>query len=173
MSTRNTESLTLTFQIYLRNIAGIWVVQPTLDHSVAGTNQHVRVDIMDPSAGAFDVGAGVLRNLYVSSSGDPLESGYTLLSFDLMDFAGQTVRLRFAEVADSFHILMGIDDVQFAAIYSIRAMQVVPMGYAGTFLDRDLPIGGGGATGGQLTVVGYRSLQAVYEIGETIIGDWL
>ncbi|MGB2982941.1 MAG: hypothetical protein WBC63_03660, partial [Candidatus Bipolaricaulia bacterium] len=35
------------------------------------------------------------------------------------------------------------------------------------------PIGGGGATGGQLTVVGYRSLQAVYEIGETIIGDWL
>ncbi|MGB2983313.1 MAG: hypothetical protein WBC63_05560 [Candidatus Bipolaricaulia bacterium] len=57
--------------------------------------------------------------------------------------------------------------------YRLRPVQVVPMGYEGTFLDRDLPIGGGGATGGGLTVVGHRSLQAVYEIGETITGDWL
>ncbi|MGB2982799.1 MAG: choice-of-anchor L domain-containing protein, partial [Candidatus Bipolaricaulia bacterium] len=98
-----------------------------------------------------------------------------VISVDLSGYAGGllTLLLELADASDSVVDSAVLLDGLLIRLLPVRGIQVVPMGYEGAFLDRDLPIGGGGATGGQLTVVGYRSLQAVYEIGETIIGDWL
>lgn len=74
-------------------------------------NQQFRADIMNPAAGAFDVGAGVLANVYQTDPGDPLVSGYATVTFDLGAFAGQTVRLRFAEVDNQGNFNAGVDAV--------------------------------------------------------------
>lgn len=106
------EGATLHFDLYLRNhAADYYVPDPaTLDHTV-NPNQQFRADIMDPAAGDFDVGAGVLDNIYQTRPGDPLESGYTTVSHSLDAFAGQTIRLRFAEVDNQFYFNVGVDNV--------------------------------------------------------------
>jgi len=76
-------------------------------------NQQFRVDIMDPSADDFDVGSGVLANVYQTQPGDPLQSGYDNIVFNLDAFGGQTVRLRFAEVDNSGNFNVGVDGVRF------------------------------------------------------------
>lgn len=74
-------------------------------------NQQFRADIMDPAADTFDVGSGVLANVYQTDPGDPTESGYATVTFDLAEFAGQTVRLRFAQVDNQLNFQVGIDAV--------------------------------------------------------------
>lgn len=103
---------TLTFQLYLQNLASDYAVPTpaTLDFNEF-PNQQFRADLMDPTASVFDVGTGVLANIYQTLPGDPQESGYTEISFDLAPFQGQTVRLRFAEVDNQGQLLAGIDQV--------------------------------------------------------------
>jgi hypothetical protein len=79
-------------------------------------NQQARIDIMDPSADVFDVGAGVLENLFQTNPGDPLSLGYTTLDFDLSPFAGTTVRFRAAEVDNQSNFYFSIDDVRCGEI---------------------------------------------------------
>jgi hypothetical protein len=74
-------------------------------------NQQARIDIMTTSSAVTDVGAGVLLNLYHTKVGDPLVSGYTDVSADVTQFAGQTVRLRIAEVDNQSYFQFGIDGV--------------------------------------------------------------
>jgi hypothetical protein len=95
-----------------------------VDYAIAATaglaydggelNQQFRVDVMDPTAAVDDIGAGVPQNLYQTNPGDPLTETL-LVSADLAPFAGQTVRLRFATVANAFFFLVGIDAVQVTA----------------------------------------------------------
>lgn len=108
---------TLSFDLFLNNTASDFTVPSpaTLDFSGAA-NQQFRVDIMSTTAGDFDVGAGVLANVYQTNPGDPLTTGgYTNVSFNLAAFAGQTVRLRFAEVDNQLFFNVGIDNVRIAA----------------------------------------------------------
>lgn len=74
-------------------------------------NQQVRIDIMDPSAGDFDVGAGVLLNVFQTGPGDPISLGYTTLDFDLTPFRGTTVRFRAAEVDNQGVFNFSIDNL--------------------------------------------------------------
>lgn len=83
---------------------------PTLDYTVF-PNQQARIDIMDPLAPVFDVGAGVLLNVFATLPGDPSTLGYTTINFDLSDFAGTTVRFRAAEVDNQGTFWFSIDDV--------------------------------------------------------------
>jgi len=76
-------------------------------------NQQARVDILSANAGPQDVGGGVLRTLFQTNVGDPLVSGYNSLAFNLSDFEGQDVQLRFSEVDNGFFFQMGVDDVLF------------------------------------------------------------
>jgi hypothetical protein len=69
---------------------------------------------MDPNAPDFDIGAGVLENLFQTNPGDPLSLGYTTVNFDLTDFAGTTVRFRAAEVDNLGNFLFSIDNVTCA-----------------------------------------------------------
>ncbi len=103
--------------VYLVNTHTDYVIAPTEGLSESGVepNQQFRVDIMNPSAGVRDVGAGVLRNLYQTMPGDPLTSGYVRLSADLTAFAGQTVRIRFAQVDNQFYQHAAVDSVRVTA----------------------------------------------------------
>ena len=116
------DAVRLNFDLYIGNRGPEFVTLPTLsfDGNVAPFNQQVRVDLVSVAADPFSVAAGdVLQNLYQSQPGDPLESGYTTVSVDvsavMATYAGQTVRLRFAEV-DSLPLQMGIDNVNIAAV---------------------------------------------------------
>ena len=106
----NVTSVTLMFDLFLMNQAGDYVDLGSLIWD-GDPNQQFRADIMDPSAAVDDVGAGVLLNVYQTQAGDPLTSGYTTITADLTQFAGQTVRIRFAEVDNQLFLAAGVDNV--------------------------------------------------------------
>lgn len=101
----------LHFDLFIGNRAGVFFSPPTLAFIGVGPNQQFRADIMDPAAPVDDVGAGVLANIYQTQPGDDLVSGYDPVVFDLSDFAGQTVRLRFAQVDNQGFFQAGTDNV--------------------------------------------------------------
>jgi len=105
-------SAALHATIYLLNTAGDYVIAATGGLAFDGVaNQQFRVDVMNPGAGVTDVSAGVLLNVYQTQPGDPLETGYLQLTADLTPFAGQTVRIRFAEVDNQNFFHVGVDAV--------------------------------------------------------------
>jgi hypothetical protein len=97
--------------VYYQNLAGQFVTAPDLSYLTV-SNQQARIDIMDPSAGDFDVGAGVLLNIFQTNPGDPASLRYTEIFFDLSPFAGTTVRFRAAEVDNLSNFNFAIDDVR-------------------------------------------------------------
>lgn len=92
---------------------------PTLDYTVS-PNQQARIDIMDPLAPVFDVGAGVLLNVFATFPGDPASLNYTVVNFDLTDFAGETVRFRAAEVDNQGNFRFSIDNVDCNGPVSVQ-----------------------------------------------------
>lgn len=109
------EGRTATFRatIYLVNIGADYVIAPTagLAHDGGENNQQFRVDVMNPAAPLTDVGTGVLLNVYRTDPGDLAQSGYVQLTADLTPYAGQTVRIRFAEVDNMGYLHAGVDAV--------------------------------------------------------------
>ena len=101
----------LSFDLYLNNLAGQYFTPGTLSPDEF-PNQQFRVDVLDPSAPIDDVGAGVLLPVYHTAEGDPATASYRTISVSLRQFAGRTVRIRFAEVDNQFFFLVGIDRVQ-------------------------------------------------------------
>jgi len=101
----------LSFGFTLSNQAAGFISPPTLDYT-AGPNQQFRVDVMNPGAPVTDVGAGVLLNVFQTNPGDLLVSPYEYVTASLSAFAGQTVRLRFAEVDNQLFFNAGVDNVQ-------------------------------------------------------------
>jgi len=101
--------VTLTYDLFLYSHRS-YRNQPTLDYNVL-PNTQFRADIMDPSAAVTDVGSGVLTNIYQSQDGDLSYSPYKGQTIDLTQFAGRTIRLRFAQVdnVDCFNV--GLDNI--------------------------------------------------------------
>src|SRR5207248_5281913 len=88
----------LDFTVYYTNRAPGFSAPATLDYTVV-PNQQYRIDVMKPSAPVQSVVAtDVLANVFQTNTGDALTLAPTQKSFDLSPFAGQTVRIRFAEV---------------------------------------------------------------------------
>jgi hypothetical protein len=103
---------TLRATIYLRNDAADYANAPTVGLAWdTEDNQQFRVDVMNPAAAVTDVGTGVLLNVYRTQPGDSLSTGYRALTADLTAFAGQTVRIRFAEVDNQGNLNVGVDAV--------------------------------------------------------------
>lgn len=117
-------NIELKYDLFADNQYGAWVIPSTGTLAFSDTaNQHIRVDIMDPSAPADDVGAGVWMNLFRPvPSVDATTFGYTEMTADLSSFAGQTVRLRFAEVDNQFFLNMGVDNIQLTQTPIIPAV---------------------------------------------------
>ena len=160
----------LSLDLFVGDRSGGWVVIPTLD-PLAGPNQHVRIDIMDPNAPLFDVSGGVWSNLYLTNPVEPLVHGYQRVYFDLTRFAGQTIRLRFAEVDNQLFLQMGIDNLKLAR-QRVVEITVIPTGDGGpdAFLDVLLSVAGGGGSAGPI-VIGDVPLAAVHTVGDIVTGS--
>jgi hypothetical protein len=88
----------LTLFVYYRTNEPI-VSPDSLDPNGAFENQQYRVDVMRPGAAIDSVApADILATVFRTLSGDPQSLSPTLKVVDLTPFAGQAVRLRFAEV---------------------------------------------------------------------------
>ncbi|HET7416575.1 MAG TPA: hypothetical protein VFJ61_02965 [Solirubrobacterales bacterium] len=75
-------------------------------------NQQYRIDVIKPSASIYSLAPGdVLATVFATKTGDPKEMGPTTYTADLTPFAGQTVRLRLAEVDNQGELYAGVDNV--------------------------------------------------------------
>jgi hypothetical protein len=114
---------TLTFTLYYRNWAGAFFTPNSLSESVPVPNEQFRVDIIKPSAPVDSVAAGdILTSVFQTHVLDPLALAPTSMSVDLTPFAGQTVRLRFAEVDNQSFFQASLDGVQIVS--TPRVIQV-------------------------------------------------
>jgi hypothetical protein len=107
-------SVTLNMMLWAENYAGGYANPASLDPNVL-PNQQARVDIMSTGAPIDDVGAGVLLNVFKTVPGDPTSIPFGPLTANLTAFAGQTVRLRIAEVDNQFFFNVGVDAVSITA----------------------------------------------------------
>jgi hypothetical protein len=108
----DTAFASLSFMAYVRSEAD-FVTPDHLDFARPDLNQQVRVDLLLPMEDAFST--SVLQNLFLTRPGDPLESGYALHESDISSVlrahAGETLRLRFAEVDNVSFQNLGVDAV--------------------------------------------------------------
>ncbi len=114
----------ISFQVCINNLANDFFTPDSLDYTV-DPNQQARVDLMLAGSDPFSVDPGdVLQILYQTNSGDPLTSGYNLVSADitsvLKSHIGERLRLRFAEVDNQQTLNFGVDDV------ALNGASVVP-----------------------------------------------
>ena len=77
------------------------------------------MDFINPAASLFSTApTDVLLNVFQTGPSTPAVLGYTTISADITSFlqarAGQTVRLRFAEVDNVNFFNMGVDNVSVA-----------------------------------------------------------
>jgi len=100
----------LSLRLFVLNQSDDFAAPSTLDYTTV-PNQQARVDVMSPAAPVFDLGAGVLQNVFRTQPGDPALQNYSTVTADLSAFAGQTVRLRFAEVDNLHGLNLGVDRV--------------------------------------------------------------
>jgi hypothetical protein len=75
-------------------------------------NEQYRIDVMNPGAPLESVNpADILATIFATKTGDPEEMAATTFTADLTPFAGQTVRLRLAEVDNVGELNAGADAV--------------------------------------------------------------
>jgi hypothetical protein len=122
---------TVTFTLYIDNshdgATGYTdtTLTPTLDFRTSAANQQVRVDLVNPNAAAFTTTAddqthsinGVLQNLFVTAPGQSATQTVTK-TVDVSNFAGQTVRLRFATTNNQGLLIVGVGNVKLQALFS-------------------------------------------------------
>ena len=131
-------SANILFSLFVQNLGDRFYTPNHLDWARASTpplenlNQRARVDIVSTAADLFSVNAAdILLNLFETQPTDPLVSGYTTYAIDitslLQTYAGQTLRLRFAEVDNVAPFNFGVDNV------SINSPAVAPIPEPGTW----------------------------------------
>lgn len=103
----------LSLLVYYHSFAPLATPSPeTLNAEIPAPNQQYRIDVMKPTAPIESVNpSDILATVFATKTGDPEELGPTPVSVDLTPFAGQTVRLRFAEVDNEFYFAAGTDSV--------------------------------------------------------------
>ncbi len=88
---------------------------PSLDDNVSG-NQQFRIDVMRPSAPLTSVApSDILKTVFATQTGGAESMAPTVVTADLSAFAGQTVRLRIAQVDNSDYLNAGVDAVSVTA----------------------------------------------------------
>jgi PEP-CTERM motif len=113
----------LRFDLFIGNRAETFFTPSpaSLDFSTPTLNQQGRVDLLRAGTDPFSVApSDVLLNIYQTRPGDPALSGYTPIITDVTSLlaanAGNTLRLRFAEVDNVLAFQLGVDNVSLTAV---------------------------------------------------------
>jgi hypothetical protein len=106
----------VSFDLFIGNRAGAFFMPSSLDFATPTLNQQARVDILAGGADPFSVsGADVLMNLFQTTSGDALVSGYSHHASDitalLNGHLNTPLTLRFAETDNLLTFQLGVDNV--------------------------------------------------------------
>ena len=115
---------TLSFDLWWNNAAGFWV-NPGNMFPNPFPNQHARIDLiaLDAPLNTTDLD-DIALSLVTLDEDDPTQSGdWISRQFDLSAFAGQTLRLRIAEVDNQGPLYVAVDN--FALIPSPGATTVL------------------------------------------------
>ena len=107
---------TLSLYVYYKSNSPIaHPATDSLDYFVV-PNQQYRIDVMKPSAPLTSINpADILLPIFRTATGDPTTLAPTMMTADLTPFAGQTVRLRFAEVDGAGYFNASTDAVSIAS----------------------------------------------------------
>ena len=128
----NANSVTLSFQLFANDQSGVGPAIDTsgLDYLTGGVtdpltgspldNQHARVDVLRKGTGDLSTApSDVIAKFYigVDNPGGTTPNPYSTYTFDLTTIvaAGQTYRLRFAEVDNLSALNIGVDNVNLFA----------------------------------------------------------
>ena len=133
---------TLSFDLFIGNRAPNFAVRNSLAFDLTNQvglqteNQQARVDIVKASADPFSLLASdILMSLYATQVGDPLISGYNTKTFDITSLlaanAGQTLRLRFAEVDNILQMQMGVDNVSITLVPEPGSLALLSAAFLG------------------------------------------
>lgn len=91
------------------------IVSPESLSPFEGANQQYRIDVLKPGASLTTVDpADIIATLLHTEEGDPEVMEPETLTADLSAYAGQTVRLRMAEVDTASPFLAGVDAVSIS-----------------------------------------------------------
>ncbi len=156
------QSHTLDLQAYYENFHSALVSPDTLATNVP--NQQYRIDVLSTTAAVDSVDpADILTTVFRTQPGDANSRAPFALTSDLSAFAGQTVRLRIAEVDNQFYFSTGVDDVR---IVSVPLLTAAPDTLAFGSHEVD-----GGPTGSQTSTLSNASPDPVTLSGLTLSGD--
>jgi hypothetical protein len=109
--------LKLTFTVFYDN-ASEFSSPANLDFD-GEPNQQFRVELMDASAPAESTATRhILATIFKTAPGDPGKLAPQTVTFDLSEWAGKRVRLRFAQVDNLGPLRAGVDDVRLEPIGS-------------------------------------------------------
>jgi hypothetical protein len=106
----------LSFDLFIGNRAAAFSTPNSLDFATPALNQQARVDILAGGANPFSVSAAdVLMNLFQTTTGDALVSGYNHHASDITTLLNSHLNtpltLRFAETDNVFAFQLGVDNV--------------------------------------------------------------
>jgi hypothetical protein len=111
-----TDPLELDLTLWFRNRAGRFFTPQTLAPG-SKRNQQLCIDLMKPTARIRSMAADdILATVFRTERGDTTSLAPTSLHQNLTPFAGQTVRLRIAEVDNQSFFQVGVDDVRPAPL---------------------------------------------------------
>ena len=102
------------------NRANVYFDPNSLDFNTV-PNQQARVDILTAGAGAFDLGAAVVDNVFTTLPGSTaVDQSYLHYTFNITNAVtpGQTYQLRFDETDNQNFFQLGVDNVSIVATSS-------------------------------------------------------
>jgi len=116
MATAPVPQATLSFDLFIGNRGPAFYTPNSLDFATPTLNQQARVDILAGGVDPFSVSAAdVLTNLFQTTAGDALVSGYSHHSSDitalLNSHLNTPLMLRFAETDNVLTFQFGVDNV--------------------------------------------------------------
>lgn len=116
----------LSLIAYYRSEAPLTTPSPETLETDGPDNQQYRIDVISPAAAPNTVNpADILATVFATKTGDPQELAPTPFTADLTPFAGQTVRLRFAEADNESYFAASTDNV---SILSTPPSNVIVLG---------------------------------------------
>ena len=108
---------TLRLTLFYESAGGAFSSPASLDYYTGIPNKQFRVELLDPDVPVTSMKAGDrLATIFRTAPGDPPVLRPRAVTFDLSPWAGQTVRLRFAQVDNRGPLRAGVDDIRVEAI---------------------------------------------------------